>query len=295
MSSKTFIDENDEWANDELISPFVILSFVIFLMPFASINSVNLLYERTAPPDGRPALLLLHGMGSSSADWAWQVGVFAESHRVITVDLRAHGQSSDPGDWFTVDTLADDVAALLAHLEEPPAHVIGLSLGGATALALALQHSARVRSLTMVNGFAKYIPASRGGVQRALRRTWLLLTAPMSTVAEYIAGGLFPAPEQKIFFDAAVASLSKNHRRTYWAAMAAILRFDARPRLPGLRLPALIIAGENDGTVALAAQHTLQRGIPGAQLLVIPHSGHATPYDQSEAFNRAVLEFIAAH
>ena len=264
-------------------------------MSFFSLGPLQLHYERTAAPDGRPALVFLHGMGSSSADWAWQVGTFAETHRVLTVDLRAHGQSSDPGDWFTVEQLAEDVAALLAHLDEPPAHLIGLSLGGATALALALQYPARVRSLTAVNGFAKYIPASRGGMQRALRRTWLLLTAPMPAVAEFIAGGLFPAPEQKIFYKAAVASLSKNHRRTYWAAMRAVLRFDARPRLPDLRVPTLIIAGENDGTVALAAQMTLRQLIPGAQLLVIPHSGHATPYDQSEAFNRAVLEFVAAH
>jgi pimeloyl-ACP methyl ester carboxylesterase len=262
-------------------------------MPFFSLGSLQLHYERTSAPDGRPALVLLHGMGSSSADWAWQVGAFAEQHRVLTVDLRAHGQSSDPGDWFTVERLAEDVAALLAHLEEPPAHLIGLSLGGATALALALRHPARARSLTSVNGFAKYLPASRGGVQRALRRTWLLLTAPMPVVAAYISSGLFPRPEQKIFYDAAVASLSKNHRRTYWAAMAAVLRYDARPLLPGLRLPTLILAGENDGTVALAAQKTLRQLIPGAQLLVIPHSGHATPYDQSEAFNRAVLEFVA--
>jgi 3-oxoadipate enol-lactonase len=233
-------------------------------MPFFSLASFQLYYERTAAPDGRPAVVFLHGMGSSSADWAWQVPVFAAQHRVLTVDLRAHGQSSDPGDWFTVETLADDVAALLAHLEEPPAHIVGLSLGASTALVLGLHHPACVRSLALVNGFAKYISPGRSSTGRVVRRTWLLLTAPMSTVAEYIAGGLFPKPEQK-------------------------------PLLPALRAPSLIIAGERDGTVPLAAQHVLQRGLPGAQLLVVPDSGHATPYDQSEVFNRAVLEFVAAH
>ena len=98
-----------------------------------------------------PPVLFLHGLGSSAADWALQVPVFAECYGVITLDLRAHGESTGPIGRFTIEQMADDVAGLLSQLDEPPAHVVALSLGGCVALALAIRHGERVRSLTLVN------------------------------------------------------------------------------------------------------------------------------------------------
>ena len=265
-------------------------------MPRAQLQQLHLHYELTSAPNGSPTpVVFLHGMGSSAADWTQQLPVFASHYRVLTPDLRAHGQSSDPGDWFTVERLADDVAEWLEQLGERAAHVVGLSLGGCTALALALRHPARLRSLTLVNAFARYQSTGHRGLMRQLKRTWLLLTAPMPEVAAFIANGLFPKPDQQLFREAAIASLGQNRKRTYFAAMRAISVFDVRQQLPGLRVPTLIVAGEHDTTVAHAAQQFLHRSIPNAQLLIAPDSGHATPYDQSELFNRAVLTFISQH
>jgi 3-oxoadipate enol-lactonase len=234
-------------------------------------------------------------MGSSAADWTQQLPGFTPHYRVLTVDLRAHGQSSDPGDWFTVERLAEDVAEWLNQLGEQAAHVVGLSLGGCTALALALRHPSRLRSLTLVNAFARYQPRGHSGLMRQFKRTWLLLTVPMPEVAAFIANGLFPKPEQQLFRDAAIASLGQNRKRTYFAALRALSIFDVRPQLPAVRVPTLIVAGEHDMTVAPAAQQLLHRSIPGSRLLVAPDSGHATPYDQSDWFNQAVLDFIGGY
>lgn len=262
-------------------------------MPLARLGKFHLHYEIASTPNvSSSTILFLHGLGSSAADWAWQVPVFSRHYRVLTVDLRAHGQSSDPGDWFTVERLADDVAEWLGQLNEPPLHVVGLSLGGCTGLALALRHPACLRSLTLVNAFARYQPAGRSGLLRQLKRTWLLLTAPMPRVAAFIASGLFPRPDQQHLRAAAVASLGQNRKRTYFASMRALSVFDARAQLTQVRMPTLIVAGERDTTVSRTAQQLLQRTIPGAQLLIAHDSGHATPYDQSEWFNRAVLDFI---
>lgn len=262
-------------------------------MPTTQLGQLSLHYEvKPAPHGSAPTVLFLHGMGSSAADWALQAPVFAQHYRVLTVDLRAHGQSSDPGDWFTVERLADDVDEWLAQLNEPPAHVVGLSLGGCTGLALALRRPARLRSLTLVNAFARYQPTGRSGLMRQIKRTWLLLTVPMPKVAAFIAEGLFPKPDQHMFREAAIASLGQNHKRTYFAAMRALSVFDVRARLPSVQVPTLIVAGERDTTVSPAAQQLLQRSIPNARLLIARDSGHATPYDQSEWFNRTVLDFI---
>ena len=186
--------------------------------------------------------------------------------------------------------MAEAVAALLA---EPPAHVVGLSLGGCVALALALQHPARVRTLTLVNTFARLRPAGLRGARRMAARLGLLLAAPMPSVAAYVARGLFPRPEQRPLYEEAAARLARNPRGAYLAAIHAIARFNVLPRLGALHCPTLILAGNCDQTVPLAAAHALQAAIPGARLRLIADSGHATPYDQPQAFNAAVLAFLA--
>jgi 3-oxoadipate enol-lactonase len=191
--------------------------------------------------------------------------------------------------------MAADVERLLVELGEPPLHVAGLSLGACVGLALAGKAPARVRSLTLVNGFARLRPAGAGGMLRMLARLALVATAPMTVVAARVAGSMFPRPEQAHLRRAAARSLARTPRWTYVAALAALARFDARPRLTSVRCPTLVVAGDGDATVALEAKEELARGIEGARLVVVPDSGHATPADQPEVFNRMVLEFIGAH
>jgi len=188
--------------------------------------------------------------------------------------------------------MAGDVAALLAALEAPSAHVVGLSLGGCVALALALDHPDRVRSLTLVNAFARPAPAGTRGALRFLIRLSLLACAPMSVVAAHVARGLFPRPDQADLYRAAVASLAGNPRSTYLACVRGLLGFDVRARLGELRCPTLVVAGDRDTTVPLAAKRLLQTSIAGAELAVIEDSGHVTPYDQAERFNAVLLGFL---
>jgi pimeloyl-ACP methyl ester carboxylesterase len=191
--------------------------------------------------------------------------------------------------------MADAVAALLAELEEPPAHVVGLSLGGCIALALALRAPARVRSLTLVNAFAQLRPAGVGPALRLAARLALLAAAPMSAVASLVARGLFPRPEQAALCEAAARSLARTSRRAYVAGLRALAGFDARAALAGVRCPTLIVAGADDATVALERKEALARAIPGARWALVPGSGHATNADHPDAFNATLREFLAAH
>jgi pimeloyl-ACP methyl ester carboxylesterase/pterin-4a-carbinolamine dehydratase len=239
-------------------------------------------------------IVLLHGLGSSSADWALQLPAFTAKHRVLVVDLPGHGRSPLPGGRLTIDRMADDVARLLARLEIPAAHIVGLSLGGCVGLALALRAPERVRSLVLVNAFARLRPGGVRGAVRMLRRLVLLATSPMPIVAAHVARGLFPDATQRHLYEAAVASLSAVPRRAYAAACGALAGFDVRTRLGGMRCPTLVIAGGRDSTVPLAAKEALARAIPGARLVTFDGSGHATNVDQPERFNDTVLQFVGA-
>jgi 3-oxoadipate enol-lactonase len=240
-----------------------------------------------------PAVVLLHGLGSSSADWPEQHAVLEARYRVVAVDLPGHGRSALPERALTVESMARDVAGLLTRLGEGPAHILGLSLGACVALRLALAAPERVRSLTLVNPFARVQPGGIGDVARLTLRMFLLGTAPMSAVAAHVARRLFPWPEQRALYEGAVASLAQTSRRAYFAAMRALARFDARGQVAAIRHPTLIVAGDRDTSVPLAAKLALADAIPRARMLIVPGSGHATPHDRPEIFNRALLEFLA--
>jgi pimeloyl-ACP methyl ester carboxylesterase len=189
--------------------------------------------------------------------------------------------------------MAESVAGLLARLGEPPAHVVGLSLGGCVGLALALRAPERVRSLTIVNAFARLRPATPVGAARFALRLGLLATAPMSSVAALVARGLFPRPEQTALYRAAARSLARTSRRAYIAALRALLGFDARAALARVRCATLIVAGSDDATVALDLKEALARGIPGSRWAIVPGSGHATNADRPAAFNATLRDFLA--
>lgn len=217
----------------------------------------------------------------------------ADDYRVILVDLPGHGRSALPAGRLTVDGMARDVEALLLHLAEGPVHIVGLSLGACVGLALARHVPARVRSLTLVNAFARLRPADTRAALRLALRAALLGTAPMSTVAGLVARTVFPKPEQASLRQAAIASLARTSRRAYAAAAAAVAAFDGRPSLAGLRCPTMVVAGIDDATVDIEAKDALARAITGARFVLVPQSGHVTNVDQPVAFNAVLVDFLA--
>src|SRR5262249_36575750 len=124
------------------------------------------------------------------------------------------------------------------------------------------------------------------------QRLGLLCTAPMATVARHVARGLFPRADQQEHYLAAIVRLPANPRRTYLSGMLALARFDARARLRDVTCPTLVVVPRRDTPVPRSAATLMVQAIPSARLAVIPDSGHATPYDQPEMFNRVVLGFL---
>ncbi len=240
-------------------------------------------------------LLLLHGMGSCGDDWAPQFAVFAGSYTVIAPDLRGHGRSDKPAGPYTIPQMAEDVADLLAGLGLFPAHVVGLSLGGLVAQVLAAGRPERVRSLVLVNTFARLRPQGVRGWLYFFARVAAMLVRGLDAQAEVVARGLFPRPEQEPLRRMAAQRLQANDPQAYRATMRAALRFDGRVDLGRIRAPTLVVAGLEDTTVSLAAKRELADGIPNARLEMLPGSGHATPLDAPAEFNRLLAAFIRAH
>jgi pimeloyl-ACP methyl ester carboxylesterase len=117
-------------------------------MSYADVNGLSLYYEEHG--SGEPLVLLHGGLGAAEL-WAPVLPALAAGRRVIAVDLPGHGHTADVDRPFRPETMADDVAALIAHLGLERADVMGYSLGGLTALRTAIQHPERVRRLVVVS------------------------------------------------------------------------------------------------------------------------------------------------
>ena len=176
------------------------------------------------------------------------------------------------------------------RLDAQPAHVVALSLGGAVAQQLALDYPSCAQSGSGQHRIALRLSDWRQRMLGLKRFAGVYLQG-MDKVAEGVA-----AVYSRYWNRRRCAGSGQTDRvrrpRPYRSSLWAMARFDATFLLELITCPTLIIAGEQDQTVSLAAKQILAQGIPNSRLVIIANSGHATPIDQPEAFNRAVLEFL---
>ncbi len=258
-------------------------------MPRMVVNGIDVYYETSG--HGEP-LVFIHGLGSSTRDWAPQVAEFCTKYNVITEDLRGHGQSDKPPGPYSIPMFASDTAGLLGELGTTPAHVVGISLGGAVALQLALDAPALVRSLTVVNS-----GPSLGGTpeqQKAEidRRVNIVQQMGMRAMGQALAPNLFPKPEHESLRRDFIENWASNDPQAYIEATRSMLGWDVTSQIPGIRCPALILTADQDYT-PVAAKEAYARTMPNARVKVIPNTHHAIPMEAPEAFNVALMQFLA--
>lgn len=257
-------------------------------MPILRTNGINLSYYEQG--QGEP-LLFLHGLGSQGEDWGFQVPFFASSYRVITVDLRGHGASDKPTGPYSVAMMAEDVVGLLDALDVESAHIVGLSMGGMIAFQLVVDRPERVRSLVIVNSGPALVPRNVGEWLRVQQRLLLAGLFGPSRTGVFLSKRLFPKPDQEAIREQFVERWAMNDRDAYVAALRAIVGWSVMDRVDEIRCPVLVVSGDRDYTPQDVKEEYTAR-IPGARFLLVEDSGHATPIDQSDIFNRSVLKFL---
>lgn len=261
-------------------------------MPALDLSEYLCIHYEEANPSGSPPVLLLHGLGSAGADWALQLEALAEAgYRVLAPDLRGFGRSSAPPE-VTVEAMAEDMALFLRKLDALPAHVVGISMGGAVALQLALEHPEAVRKLVLVNTFARLRPRNLGEALYFLARMLIATMISPQKQAAMVAKRIFPRPEHEPLRQKLYSRIRHTNPCAYKAAMASLRRFNVMHRLGELKMPTLVITGSADTSISPQSQKEMAGRIPGARQVVIEGAGHAVIADSPEAFNRALLDFL---
>ena len=259
--------------------------------------AIDLAYSDTAPDDpSKSALVILHGLFGNRRNWGAIVKQLGETFRVITVDMRNHGESP----WsntMTYEAMAEDVAALIQTLEIGPAHVLGHSMGGKAAMVLALTEPDLVDRLIV----ADIPPAPRdSGLLDYIQAMRALDVSTMSRRGEAEAA-LAPAiPEAGIRTFLAQNLAPKDGGGLQWRVNLPVLedKFDDIVAFPDIDSddafprPALHLTGGNSDYVQPRHHAEIDRLFPDSEIEAIPNAGHWLHAEQPALFTQAVREFL---
>lgn len=252
------------------------------------------LYTRSAGT-GVP-VVLLHAFPLSSAMWLAQREGLARVCRVITPDLRGFGGSRLGEDEPSVDLMADDVARLLDEEGIDRAVVGGLSMGGYVTMAFCRRHPDRVLGVILADTKAGADPpAARDNRER-------IAQAVVSGGSEVLVTEVLPAligrttRERRAMVFGRVKGLvqSAPPGAVAWAQRAMAARPDSFETLSGLKVPLLIIVGEEDELSPPSDAEAMAQAVPEGKVEIIPKAGHLSAVEQPEAFNTAVIRFLKA-
>jgi 3-oxoadipate enol-lactonase len=257
-----------------------------------TVNGLDLACQADGPEDA-PVLVLAHTLATSRAMWRRQIPHFADRYRVISFDMRGHGESAAPDYPYSLEMLAEDVIGVLDSLGvERPAIFLGISIGGMIGQALALRHADRFRAFILCSTVSRTPP--EGSAMWDQRIEAIRKDGIESQVQPTLERWL--SPEFRARDPETAKWVADMIRATPVAGMIgcarAIQQLDYTDQLERITVPTLIIAGEKDPGAPVAAAQVIHEGIKGSRLAVIPNVLHQAPIEATDLFNRIVDEFL---
>jgi 3-oxoadipate enol-lactonase len=230
-------------------------------MPTIKVNDINIYYEIKG--EGEP-LVLIAGLGTDLTIYEPIIRRLTLKYRIIAFDNRGVGRTDKPDIPYTIEMMANDTASLLKALDIKQAHVLGISMGGRIALALALQHPELVESLVLTSTFAR-----QTGNTRSLLRFRILQYSPTRIFRKY--------PQTRYAFE---------------RQLIASRSYDCSDRLGQISVPTLILHGTKDNLAPIPLALEMHEGIKGSKMITF-NGGHMFFFMGSlEQFCNAVLDFL---
>ncbi len=263
-------------------------------------DGVKLYYEQTGA--GMP-VIFVHEFAGDHRSWEPQMRHFGQRYRAISFNARGFPPSDVPEDvsFYSQNRAADDIAAVLDQLNIGQAHIVGLSMGGFATLHYGFRHASRARSLTVAGCGYGADPATRDGFRAEGANTVEFIREKgMQAFADRYAFGPtrvqfqnkdprgFAEFQRQLAEHSAVGSANtqlgvQRERPSLW---------DLQAEMQGLRVPTLILTGDEDWP-CLAPGVLMKQTIPSSALAVMPNCGHGINLEDPDQFNRIVGDFIA--
>lgn len=266
-------------------------------MPLLSLKDTELFYE--VHGRGEPFVFLSETHCDGEVWKIYQVPEFAKDHQVITFDYRGTGRSGKPSVDYTTKMFAEDVVAMLDHLGVGPAIVCGHSMGGRVAQILALDHPEKVKKLILASTGASF-PNTKG--------------IPLKIATEMVEWGYEKYVRDHSILVGFTEDFAKKHSERvdkylqvrmanmgpvefYFRHLIARQSHDTTDRLPNIRVPTLVLVGEDDRNVTSDMSHRtsadiLVKGIPNASLVVLKGERHSYFFANPAVAHKEIRHFL---
>lgn len=237
---------------------------------------------QAAREDSAPRIVLIHSLALDHTFWSPVADRVAGEMALLAVDCRGHGRSGRPAGPFTVERMADDLAAALDDAGWERAVIAGCSMGGCVALAFAVRHPGRTAGLVAIDTTAWYGPdaptawAARGAKARAGGMAALL---PFQHDRWLSPGFRATSPDVEA---AADAVFLQTDVACYEAACAMLGATDLREEIQGIKAPTTVLVGSDDTATPPAMAEDIARRIPGARLLILAGARHLSPLERPD-------------
>lgn len=240
--------------------------------------------------EGKPWLLLSNSLAADLTMWDDQIALFTQTHRVVRYDTRGHGQSEAPSGAYDFPMLVADMAAVLDAVGADRADICGLSLGGMTALGMALAHPARVGRMLVCD--------ARADAPEPFVTGWddRIAVVESKGTAGLVDGTLarwFTANAPQSARDRAAAMIRTTPDAGYIGCARALQTLDYLRHLGNMTVPVLYLVGEEDMGAPPQAMEAMAAATPGGRLIRLPGLAHVPNMENPAAFNAAISDWLA--
>ncbi|MFJ5717538.1 alpha/beta fold hydrolase [Neobacillus sp. NPDC093127] len=260
-------------------------------MSLATYDQGSIYYEETG--NGEP-LILIHGVGLDHHMWEKQVKGLSKQYRVICYDMLGHGGSDHPPGPYSLSHYVAQLAGLLLQLQIDTCHLVGFSMGGMVAQAFALEFPEKIKTLTILNAVANRTAEQRKAI--LLRVEEVKQSGAVSTIEPAIQRWFNPdfLAANESFVKGIRKRLQTNNPHSYLAAYTLFATADQElwPKLSTIKLPTLIITGEQDVGSTPEMSKCMHLQIEQSELLIFPNMKHMLPAEDAISLNQAIDRFI---
>ena len=257
-----------------------------------TVNGINVNYTLEGLANA-PVVTLSHSLATDLSMWDPQMKALTARYRVLRYDTRGHGATDAPAGAYSLGQLADDARAMLKALGVARTHWIGLSMGGMIGQALALASPELFLSLSLCDTSSR-IPAEMKSAWADRIKT--AETQGMEPLVEPTIGRWFTASfreGRKDVVDTVRAMIRATKPQGYAGCCHAIAALDLTDKLPAIKIPTLIVVGEEDQGTPVAASQAIHAKIAGSELQVLKSAAHLANLEQPEAFTAALTSFLS--
>ena len=275
-------------------------------MPFVEVEEGRLYYADSGK--GRP-LVLIHGAWASNQWWRWQVPALSRNYRVLSIDVRGHGQSSPLEKTYSVDGFTRDLEIFLQKVGVDEPVLVGWSMGGIISMQYCLSYPSKVKGLVLIATRGHRNPSMKLQFFRQYFQFFLSVMMALSSPRKYKkSANRFPGQDKnwlereirnmfsptapKEALDWVMADLANNPRENYFKVAKSLWNWRAGKELRRINVPTLIIVGEKDVFTPPRFSRLLHAEIPNSRLIIEENASHYLMLERPDLVNAEIISFL---